>query len=47
MKKAILKLVKIIIFRFSEKTKAEVKYSELNFRVAKVLLSIEELGKII
>lgn len=47
MKKLILKVLEQIIYRFSEHTPPEVKYSERNCRVAKAALAIHELSEIL
>lgn len=47
MKKIILKLIKKIVYKFSEFTPPDVKYSERNYRVAKAALAIDELIDIV
>lgn len=43
MKKIILTVIECIIFRYSEKCAPEVKYSELNGRVAEAILAVSKL----
>lgn len=46
MKKLILKLLEQIIYKFSEHTPPDVKFSERNLRVANAALAIHELSKL-
>lgn len=47
MKKLILRIIKQIIYRMSEHTPAHVKYSERNHKIGSVVLTIDELIKLI
>lgn len=43
MKRLILKIIVFIIYRYSERTSPDVKYSERNCKVAKAALSVEDI----
>ena len=47
MKKLILKVIEWAIYRMSEYTPPEVKYSERNYRVAKAALAVGELRELL
>ena len=47
MKRLILKVLVQIIYRFSERTPSDIKYSEKNYRVANAVLAVGELAKLV
>ena len=45
MKNLILRVIEQVIYRMSEHTPPEIKYSERNYKVAKAALAVSELRK--